>query len=300
MDRLLSLKIFTAVAREESFAAGARSLGLSAPAATRGVNELETQLGVRLFTRTTRQVRLTDIGQAYLQDVQEVLEGLRAADEAARGTAHSPVGLLRITCPQEFGHMHMAQIVADFLDRHEGIRVEMLLVDRIVNIVEEGYDIALRIGFLPASGLSAVRLGEVRRVVCGSPGYFDRHGRPTEPADLEAHRIVSVAPGSPGRRWRFGPGGERSVRVEPRLTVSSVAAAIDIARRGWGICQAMSYQIRPDLDAGLLETVLTGDEPHPLPVHLVHVEGRNAAAKVRAFVDFATERLREAAFLSQG
>jgi DNA-binding transcriptional LysR family regulator len=299
MDRLLALRIFMAVADTGSFAAGARTVGLSAPSATRGVSALEAELGVRLFTRTTRQVRLTDVGKAYLQDVRDVLAQLKAADEVASGAAATPVGQLRMTCPQEFGRIYVAPILTDFLDRHPAVSADVLMVDRVVNLVDEGFDVALRIGPLPPSGLAALRVGRVRRVVCGAPAYFAAWGRPETLADLASHRIVSVAPLDAGRQWRFGPAGEQTVRVDPRLAVTSVAAAIDTVRRGWGIAQVLSYQIGPDLEAGTLETVLHADEPEPLPIHLVHVEGRRAAAKVRAFIDFAASRLRKSVVLNQ-
>lgn len=298
MNRLQSLKIFVAVAEAESFAAGARVVGLSAPSATRGVGTLEAELGARLFTRSTRQVRLTDVGKAYLHDVREILANLQAADDAASGAAATPVGQLRITCPQEFGRIYVAPVLMDFLDLHPGLRADVLISDRIVNFVEEGFDVALRIGSLPSSGLAAVRVGHVRRVVCGAPAYFAARGRPQNSAELASHCVVSVVPLDAGRQWRFGAGGERAVRVEPRLAVSSVAAAIEIARRGWGLCQVLSYQIGPDLEAGTLETVLQAEEADPLPIHLVHAEGRRVAAKVRAFVDFAGARLRQTAVLN--
>ncbi|MEX6507224.1 LysR family transcriptional regulator [Jiella sp. M17.18] len=298
MDRLQSLRVFVAVAEAESFAAGARALGLSAPSATRGVSALEAALGARLFTRTTRQVRLTDAGRAYLQDVREILASLQAADEAASGAARTPVGQLRITCPQEFGRIHISPVLTEFLDRHPGVNADVLMVDRVVNLVEEGFDVALRIGPLPSSGLVAVRVGQVRRVVCGAPGYFAERGCPQDPAELASHRVVAVAPLNAGRPWRFGPDGQQTVRLDPRLSVSSVAAAIEIARRGWGICQALSYQVSADLEAGRLKVVLEDWEPDPLPIHLVHIEGRRAASKVRAFIDFAAERLRHTAGLN--
>jgi DNA-binding transcriptional LysR family regulator len=179
-----------------------------------------------------------------------------------------------------------------FLDHHSGVSVEAVMVDRVVNLVEEGFDIAVRIGPLPASGLVATRVGQVRRVVCGAPVYLAEHGRPSHPDELALHRVVSVAPLDAGRHWRFGRTGEQGSRVNPRLSVTSVAAAIGIARQGWSLCQALSYQIGPELEDGTLETVLDDHEPEPLPIHLVHVEGRKAAAKVRAFIDFAAERLR--------
>lgn len=292
MDRIQSLEVFVAVAEAESFAAGARAVGLSAPSATRGVNALEDRLGARLFTRTTRRVRLTDVGAAYLEDARHILTQLQAADDAAAGTAANPVGQLRITCSTEFGRVYVAPILTDFLDLYSDVSVDVLMVDRIINMVEEGFDVAVRIGPLPSSGLSAVRVGRVRRVMCAAPGYLERRGIPQTPADLASHQIVAAAPVSPVSEWRFGADMQDLVRVKPRLTVSSVAAAIAVARQGWGLCRVLSYQVGPDLENGTLQSVLEDHEPEPLPIHLVHVEGRRAPAKIRAFIDFAKERLR--------
>lgn len=298
MDRLQSLQVFIAVAEAESFSGGARTMGLSAPSATRGVNALEDRLGARLFTRTTRRVRLTDVGQAYLEDARHILAQLQAADDAASGAAMNPVGLLRITCSNEFGRIYVTPILTDFLDRYPDVTADVLMVDRIVNIVEEGFDVAVRIGPLPSSGLTAVRVGRVRRIICGAPDYFDRFGIPQSPADLQSHRIVSAAPVSPVSDWRFGPDMQEAVRVTPRLTVSSVAAAIAVARQGWALVRVLSYQVGPDLLDGTLQSVLEDHEPDPLPIHLVHVEGRRAPAKVRTFIDFAKERLRAVSVLN--
>lgn len=298
MDRLQSLEVFVAVAEVESFAGGARKTGLSAPSATRGVNALEDRLGVRLFTRTTRRVRLTDAGQTYLQDARHILELLQAADDAAMGAAAKPVGQLRITCPHEFGRIYVAPILMEFLDVHDGVTADVVMVDRIVNLVEEGFDLAVRIGALPSSGLAAVRVGQVRRVVCGAPAYFERNGTPKSPADLTKHRIVSAAPVSPVTEWRFGDGLHDAIRVSPRLNVSSIATAISVARQGWGLCRLLSYQVGPDLEQGTLQTALEDFEPEPLPIHLVHAEGRRAPAKIRSFVDFAKDRLRATSVLN--
>lgn len=288
----MSLEVFIAVAEAESFAGGARRMGLSAPSATRGVNALEERLGARLFTRTTRRVRLTEVGQAYFEDARHILAQLSAADSAATGAATNPVGQLRITCSQEFGRIYVTPILTDFLDTYSDVSADVLMVDRVVNMVEEGFDVAVRIGSLPSSGLVAVKVGEVRRVICGTPDYLARHDAPERPSDLVDHQIVSINPVSPVADWRFGRDGLTSVRLKPRLTVSSVGAGIAIARQGWGLVRCLSYQIGPDLVSGALKTVLEEFEPEPLPIHLVHAEGRRAPAKVRAFVDFARDRLR--------
>lgn len=292
MDHLQALRVFVAVAKTQSFTAGARALGLSAPSATRAINTLEDALGARLFTRTTRRVRLTDVGHRFAEEVRDILAQLQSAEDAVSGAAATPVGRLRITCPQEFGRMYVALLVAEFLDAYPEITAEVLMVDRNVNLVEEGYDVALRIGELPASGLSATRVGTVRRVVCCAPAYLEAFGHPSVPADLVTHHRVVVT-GPALQEWHFGPDQSTVVRIHPRLTVNSVAAAIAIARQGWGLARVLSYQIADDLRKGSLVTVLTEDEPHPIPVHLVHPLGRKAPAKLRAFLEFSANRLRQ-------
>lgn len=292
MDRLQTLEVFVAVAEEESFAAGARRLGLSAPSTTRGVNSLEARLGTRLFTRTTRSVRLTEVGRTYLEDARHILAQMQAADDAATGAATNPVGRLRITCPTEFGRIYVAPILTDFLDLYQEVSAEVLMVDRVVNMVEEGFDLAVRIGELPSSGLTAVRVGEVRRMIVAAPDYLARNGTPRTPSELQGHQIFAAAPVSPTIEWRFGRDMQDTVKVKPRLNLSSVAASISVARSGWGLCRVLSYQVGPDLQSRALVSVLEGYEPAPLPIHLVHAEGRRAPAKIRAFVDMARERLR--------
>lgn len=292
MDRLQALKVFVAVADAESFAGGARAVGLSAPSATRGVSELEVALGTRLFARTTRKVRLTEAGRAYLEDVRDVLGRLQQADDAASGAAEAPIGKLRVTCPQEFGRLHVAPLVAEFLDTYGGVSADIVMVDRIVNLVEEGIDVAVRIGHLPSSELTALKVGEVRRVICGAPEYFAENAIPMVPSDLMQHRLITTPIETTAGSWRFGADEKYVFRFAPRLTMSSVAASIDLARTGWGLCRALSYQIARDVEEGSLQIVLETHEPAPIPIHLVHVEGRRAAGKVRSFVEFAAPRLR--------
>lgn len=292
MDRIQMLEVFVAVAEAGSFAGGARATGLSPPSVTRGVNELEERLGARLFIRTTRVVRLTDVGRDYLEEVRGILSDLRAADDLASGTAARPTGHLRITAPVEFGHIHVAPILADFLDAYPAVSADLLTVDRIVNLAEEGIDVALRIGDLPPSGLTAVRVGHVRRVICAAPDYLRKQGVPQTPADLAHHRIIAIGGVTPTTEWRFGKDKVEIVRLKPRLFVSHVGAALELARRGWGMTSALSYQVDRDLQGGGLLTVLDPFEPERLPVHLVHHEGRRVTAKLRSFLDFACDRLR--------
>ncbi|MEP3423020.1 MAG: LysR family transcriptional regulator [Erythrobacter sp.] len=298
MDRIQTLQVFVAVAEAESFSQGAKVIGLSAPSATRGINGLEERLGTRLFTRTTRRVRLTDIGQAYLEDARQILSQLQAADDAASGAATNPVGKLRLTCSQEFGRIYVLPILQDYLDIYPDVSAEVVMVDRVVNLVEEGFDVAVRIGPLPASGFSAVRVGKVRRVTCGAPSYFTQHGVPQCPEDLCQHRTIDIAPINTVSGWKFGRKRDQIVEVKSRLSVSSIAAGIEATRDGWGLSRVLSYQIGPDLLNGTLQTVLEDHEPEQLPIHLVHIEGRRAAAKVRSFIDLARDRLRAVAVLN--
>ncbi|MDG4674875.1 LysR family transcriptional regulator [Shinella sp. 838] len=298
MDRIQMLEVFVAVAEAQSFAGGARSIGLSPPSVTRGVNQLEEGLGARLFTRTTRIVRLTDVGQAYLAEVRGILADLTAADALASGTAARPTGHLRVTAPVEFGRILIAPILADFLDRYPDVSAELVTVDRVVNLLDEGIDVALRIGELPPSGLMALCIGHVRRVVCASPDYLERNGIPKTPSELAHHNIISIAGVTPNTEWRFGETQGQTVRLKPRLSVSNVGAALELARQGWGITRALSYQVRPDQRTGALRTILKGYEPARLPVHLVHQEGRRVPAKLRCFLDFARKRLRGMAVLN--
>ena len=298
MDKLQMLEVFVAVAEAESFAGGARAMGISAPSATRGINELEDRLGARLFTRTTRVVRLTDVGRTYLEDVRGILADLEAANDTVSGAVGQPKGILRLTSPVEFGRIYVAPIMAEFLDLYPEVTATMLMVDRVVNLAEEGLDVGIRIGPLTASGLMAVKVGRVRRVICGSPEYFEKHGLPQTPEDLARHRIVAAATVTPSDDWRFGKAQDRVVKIHPRLSVTSVATATSLARSGWGLTRALSYQVGPDLQSGTLQTVLEDYEPEHLPVHLVHYEGRRVSVKIRRFLDLARDRLRQSPALN--
>lgn len=290
MDQLRALEVFAAVAEDGSLAGAGRRLGLSPPTVTRIVNELEASLGVALLRRTTRIVTLTEAGGAYLNDVRKILEELRAADDAVRGAHRSPTGTLRLTASTLFGQHYVSPIVIAYLEKYSDVVVDAVYLDRVVNLVEEGFDVAVRIGPLPDSSLIAVRVGEVRRVVCGCPDYFERHGLPTTPEDLERHQIIVAHPMGRSDQWRFA--GDRRAEISPRLLLSSVPAAIDAAKSGWGLTRVLSYQIGPELGAGGLKTVLSDFEPDPLPIHLVYSEGGRASAKVRTFIEMAANQLR--------
>lgn len=294
MDRLETMRVFVAVAEAAGFAPAARRLGLSPPAVTRAVSALEDRVGARLFERTTRTVRLTEAGTRFLADCKRILGEIDEAEASAAGAHAEPRGTLSLTASVMFGRMHVAPVVLDFLARYPQVAVRTLFVDRVVDLVDEGIDVAVRIAHLPDSSLTAVRIGEVRRVVCASPDYLARRGTPRTPADLAGHDAIGFAPTAP-EEWLFAV-NDRTIAVRPptRLTVNTAEIAIAAAEAGRGLARVLSYMIEPELRAGRLKLVLPEFELPPVPVHLVYPAGRRASARVRAFVDFAAERLRAA------
>ncbi|MCI0400068.1 MAG: LysR family transcriptional regulator [Gammaproteobacteria bacterium] len=294
MDRLHLMTVFVAVAEAESFAGGARRLGMSPPAVTRAIAALEGRLGAKLLNRTTRFVRTTEAGQRYLDDARRIIAEVDEAGEAAAGINAEPRGHLAITAPALFGKLFVLPVIVEFLRRYPGVEVFALFLDRVVNLLEEGLDVGVRIGELPDSSMKALRVGSVRRVMCASPGYLEKHGTPHSPAALSEHTIIAATGINPTSDWRFGQGFELSaVRVKPRLSVSSNDAAIEAVLLGFGITRLLSYQVAPQLASGRLKIILSEYEPAPMPIHLLHREGRYASAKVRSFVDLIAVRLRE-------
>lgn len=295
MDRLDAMRVFVAVAEAGGFAPAARSLRLSPPAVTRAVAALEERIGARLLHRTTRTVRLTEAGARYLADAKRILAELEEAEAVAAGAHGEPRGQLAVTAPLLFGKMHVAPVVLDFLDRFPEVSARTLFVDRVVDLMDEGMDVAVRIAVLPDSGLTAVRVGEVRRVVCAAPGYLARRGTPETPAELERHDCIGFQSAAAPAPWVFparAGDGAATIRPPMRLLVNNADVAVAAARDGRGIVRVLSYQVADEVRQGSLAVVLADHEPPPIPVQLVHLEGRRAAARVRAFVDFAAGRLR--------
>ncbi|MGO1001290.1 LysR family transcriptional regulator [Lysobacter sp. CA196] len=294
MDRLHLMSVFVAVAEEQSFAGAARKLGLSPPAVTRAIAGLEQRLAVKLLNRTTRFVRATEAGQRYLDDARRILAEVDEADEAAAGINAEPRGHLAVTAPVQFGKLFVLPIVVEYLQRYPATQVSALFLDRVVNLIEEGLDVGVRIGELPDSSMQAIRVARVRRLLCASPEYLRRHGLPKTPADLVRYDIVSALGISPTTEWKFGDGAKaQSVRVKPRLSVTTNDAAIEAAVQGFGITRLLSYQVAPHLADGRLKIVLGEYEHTSVPVHVLHREGRYASAKVRTFVDLVVAKLRE-------
>nr|WP_087573549.1 LysR family transcriptional regulator [Sphingomonas sp. CDS-1] len=290
MDRWQAMRIFARVADTGSFAETARLLHMSPPAVTRAVAALEDMIGARLFVRTTRSVKLTEAGQRYFEDCRRILADIEEAEAAAAGSYASPSGTLTVTASAMFGQMYVLPIMTEFLTTHPAVAGRTFFVDRPVNIIEEGIDVAVRIGHLPDSGFSAIKVGTVRRVICGAPDYFEKHGVPATPADLKDHRIVASTSAWASPEWRFAQ--DYRIMIAAALSCNTNEAAIATAQAGWGLTRVLAYQIGPALVEGTLQLALTDYEESPLPIHVIHPEGRHAPAKVRAFIDMAVDRLR--------
>ncbi|MGF0240135.1 LysR family transcriptional regulator [Rhodococcus sp. IEGM1300] len=294
MDRFQEMQVFAAVAQDQSFSAAARRLGLSAASVTRAVAALEKRIGTPLLTRTTRSVYLTEPGQRYLEDCRRILNEVQEAEDSAAGSHAHPRGQLTITAPVLFGELFVTPIMVEYLTRYPEVSINGLLVDRVVSMVEEGIDVAVRIGELPDSNQHAIRVGEVRRVICASPGFFAHHNRPRHPHDLAQAPVIATSSIGQLRNWPFMDGTvPLSVRPEPRLVVTANQAAITAACLGLGLTRVLSYQVASKVAAGELEIVLADFEWPPLPIHLVYQGGRKAPARIRSFVDFAAQTLRE-------
>jgi DNA-binding transcriptional LysR family regulator len=293
LDRFEAISVYIAVHEEGGFSAAARRLRVPLATVSRKVSELESALGVRLFSRTTRKVVPTESGQGFYRSCRRILADLQDAERAAAGEYLEPRGELLITAPIVFGRLHMVPVISEFLAAFHEIEVKLHLADRVLDLLDEHIDVALRIGALGDSSMMATRLGEVRRVVCASPRYLAEHGKPNHPAALTGHNCVAFANFDSPSGWAFRESGDAvTYAARARLTVTTAEAAIDAAMAGAGLTRVLSYQVASAVAAGNLTIVLEDFEPIPLPVNLVHASGRAIAQKLRAFLDFAAPRLR--------
>jgi len=287
MDRLDWLRIFVAVADDASFTAAARRLRISPTAASRGVAGLEQAVGTALFRRTTRSVRLTAEGALYLERCRTALADLDDAALALRGDGAAPGGTLVVTAPVTLGRLHILPITAALLRAHPALKVELTLVDRVARLVDEGIDVAVRIGDLPDSALRASRVAEVGRILVASPTYLAAHGVPANVAALRQHALISFTELERAHEWRFGPAGKPAIRIEPRLTVNTADAAVAAAVDSVGIARVLSYQALAEIAADRLVTLFDELAPPAIPIHLVYQANRRASVNVRAFIDAA-------------
>ncbi len=293
MNLFESMSLLVAVVDSGSLSAAARRLGVPLPTVSRKIADLETHLKTRLLHRTTRTLSLTEAGITYVAACRRILEEVGEAERTAIGEHVSPKGELVVTAPANFGRLHVVPVVAGFLAQYPEININLVLTDRVVHLMEEHADVAVRIGELPDSTLIATRVGAVRRVVCGSPVYLAAHGVPATPADLAAHQCITFEVLASMRAWVFGTGkSEVSIPVRSRLAVNTAEAAIAAAMLGMGLIRVLSYQVTDAVRQNSLAIVLEDYESTPLPVSLVHKGQAPLPLKLRAFLDFATPELR--------
>jgi DNA-binding transcriptional LysR family regulator len=293
MDRLAAMRVFISVADSGSLSAAGRRLNMPLATVSRHLAALEEQIGVRLMTRTTRHLTLTEPGRHYLESCRRILSEIEAAELALAGQHLEPRGEIAITAPAMFGRLHVVPIVVAFLEAFAPVTARLLLVDRVVDLIEEGLDVSVRIGVLPDSSLMATRVGGIRLVTCASPSYLAEHGTPATPQELAGHDCISFGSFSPAERWVYaGPAKSRWVPVHSRLSVNTADAAIEAARAGLGITRVLSYQAEASVAEDALRLILEDFEPEALPVNLLHREDRLPQAKVQRFIAFAAPRLR--------
>lgn len=292
-DRFEAMSILVAVVEAGSFSGAARQLRMPLATVSRKVGELESRLKTRLLHRSTRQLSLTEGGQSYVAACRRILEEVGEAERAVSGEYAAPKGELVITAPMTFGRRFLLPLVADFLKTYPDIDVRLLLTDRMVNLLDEHVDLALRIVELPDSSMVAIRLGAVRHVVVASPEYLARHGTPLTPQDLAGHACITLEQMASRQMWTFKSSkGEVAVPIRSRLSVSTAESAIDAAVAGVGLTRVLSYQGAQALHEGKLQVVLETFEPAPWPVNLLHTGQSMLPLKVRAFLDVAGPQLK--------
>lgn len=294
MDRIEAMKILLHAVEAGSLSKAGRELGLPLATVSRKVSELEAQLGASLLVRSSKGLVPTPAGRCYVTAARAILEQLNEAERAAAGEYVALRGDLVVTAPVLFGRLHVLPVVSDFLRAYPDVGVTLSLSDRVTHLIDDHIDVALRIGELPDSGLTASRLGSVRRVVCASPAYFAERGAPATPQDLAGHVAISSEGPTAPEVWRFATAdGELAAPMRSRFGINTIEGAIDAALAGMGLIRVLSYQVIDHVRCGALEIVLEAFEPTSAPVHLVHGGQARLPLKLRAFLDFAASRLRE-------
>jgi DNA-binding transcriptional LysR family regulator len=290
MDRIEAMQAFVTVADLQGFAPAARKLGLSPSGVTRLIAALEDRLGARLLQRTTRSVTLTDAGARYLERVRHILGDVEEAEASAEGERTRPIGRLVVSAPVGFGRLHVSPMMTAYLQRYSETSGELRLSDRTINLVEDGVDLAVRIGHLPDSTLVARHVGEMRRIVVASKAYLKQHGEPDTPEAIASHQTIQFGAMTAQPEWGFVKDG-RAVRVActPRFITNSADAAIQYAEQGGGLTRVLAYQPADAVKRGRLKIVLQKFEEPPLPIHIVYPTSRLLSAKVRAFIDLVIE-----------
>lgn len=297
MDKLHAMTVFVRIVDDGSLTRAAATLGTSLPSVVRTLATLEQSLGVRLLNRTTRRLHLTDEGTQYLAQCRAILSAVREAEAGLAARRTEPQGRIAVTAPVQFGRRYVAPLVDRYLALHPATTAQLLLLDRQVDVVQEGIDVGVRIGVLADSSLVAIPVGTLRRVVCASPAYLRRHGTPQVPADLRGHVAVRFVGLTPGAHWRLRDKRRTvDVAVPARLECNQVDAAVAACEDGVGLGMFLSYQVAAAVAAKRLRYVLEAFELPPVPVHVIYPHARLPSATVRAFVDLAVPSLRATRF----
>lgn len=293
MDKFREMEVFVAIVDRGSFTGASEKLGMSAPTVSRALNSLETRVGAQLIARTTRSIRPTDAGMFYLEACRRVLDTIADAESNIAAEQSKPVGTLTVSAPVLFGQRFIAPLINAYANIYPDVSVNVVYVDRTTRLIEEGVDIAIRIGHLGDSSVFAVPLGAVSRRTYAAPAYLDALGEPVHPRQLSDHHCVSFTGVTHPLEWLFYENGLRlPVRVRPRMIVDLAPAAVMAAVDRVGITQLLSYQAAPEVLSGSLQRILAAFEPESIPVNLLHVERKGTSMKIRSFVEFVTETLR--------
>jgi len=292
MDRLAMLEAFVKVAEAQSFSRAAESLNTSKSVVSRHISNLETELGARLIHRTTRALTLTEAGRNYFEQVSQILADLAVADQSVSALQASPRGKLRVNAPMSFGFLHLAPALSDFVTNYPEVQLDVAMTDRFVDLVEEGFDVAVRIADLQDSSLRARRIAPVRLAVCASPDYLDRHGIPRTPQDLRNHQCLLNSNVAVAHEWKFRrpDGALYAVNVSGKVAINNGDALRMAALHGMGLTVLPTFIVGADLQQGSLVSVLDEFMPQPLGLHAVYPQTRHVAPKVRAFIDFLSDR----------
>jgi DNA-binding transcriptional LysR family regulator len=297
VDKFAAMRTFVRIVETGSLTAAADSLDTSLPTVVRTLASLERSLGVSLLKRTTRRIHLTDEGSQYLKCCRDILTATQEAEDILVARRTEPVGKLSVTASVLFGRRYLAPILHDFLRRHPNVSADMLLVDRVVNLVEEGIDVAVRIAHLKDSFLVAIPVGQVRRVVCASEEYLRRHGVPQMPKDIQHHRCVRHMGLVPRSEWHFRVGNRHvAIPITSIISSNEIDSAMNACIEGLGLGMFLSYMVAPHTKNGRLRYVLQEFEVEPMPVQVVYPQARLMSSKVRVFVDECVEKLRRARF----
>jgi DNA-binding transcriptional LysR family regulator len=294
LNRLEAMTILLAAVDSGSLSAASRQLRVPLATVSRRMLQLEKHLNVRLLMRGNRKLRLTDAGRGYVASCRRIIEDIAEAERTAAGEYRAPQGELIMSVPATMGRTHALPIIVEFLRTFPNVRVRMQLTDRLVNLLEENFDLAMRVSELPDSSLIATRVGLIRRVVCASPAYLKRRGAPKKPADLTSHDCVAFEgyEGSTVGKWEFVRPSRQTIEVSSPLVLNNGEAAVSAAVAGIGITQAYSHQVDELVKSRALVTLLEEFEPAPIPVSLIYPSQRQIPLKLRAFLDFAVPRLR--------